>query len=351
MKNMTNKIHQWCVVGAGPAGIAAIGKLLDNHISPEHILWIDPAFEVGDLGQYWHNVSSNTTVKLFIDFLKASPAFAYNTDVKAFRLNQLDLNQTCKLIDIAIPLKAITERLTKYVNTKTTKVQRLSLQQRIWTISCAEETFQANNVVLATGCVPLDLDYPQIETIPFIEAIDKERLKKHVKPNETYAVFGSSHSAVLILKDLVDLGAHKIINFYRSPCRYAVNMGDWILFDNIGLKGIAAEWAKTHIDGQWPGNLERYLATPEQIKHHLPRCDKAIYAVGFKQRQDIEIYPFQHLKHNDRYGILAPGLFGLGIAYPERKSDPFGHVENQVGLYKFMMYLQKVLPIWLKYST
>ena len=56
---------QWAVIGAGPAGIAAIGKLLDNDIDPAHIAWIDPAFCVGDFGTEWKNVSSNTRVKLF----------------------------------------------------------------------------------------------------------------------------------------------------------------------------------------------------------------------------------------------------------------------------------------------
>lgn len=59
---MKEKTFQWAIVGAGPAGIAAIGKLLDYGITPADILWLDPAFKVGDLGQLWQNVSSNTIV-------------------------------------------------------------------------------------------------------------------------------------------------------------------------------------------------------------------------------------------------------------------------------------------------
>ena len=66
---MDKKTYQWAVVGAGPAGIAAVGKLLDNGILAEDILWFDPHFKVGDLGLHWHNVSSNTKVKFFNDFL------------------------------------------------------------------------------------------------------------------------------------------------------------------------------------------------------------------------------------------------------------------------------------------
>ena len=42
--------YAWTVIGAGPAGIAAVGKLLDHGIAPEKIAWIDPAFAAGDLG-------------------------------------------------------------------------------------------------------------------------------------------------------------------------------------------------------------------------------------------------------------------------------------------------------------
>ena len=64
--------YQWAVVGAGPAGIAAVGKLLDQGIEPTEILWLDLQFKVGDLGAYWQNVSSNTTVQLFISLDRKS---------------------------------------------------------------------------------------------------------------------------------------------------------------------------------------------------------------------------------------------------------------------------------------
>ena len=44
------KNFDWAVIGAGPAGIAAIGKLLDAGIEPQRIAWIDPTFAVGDFG-------------------------------------------------------------------------------------------------------------------------------------------------------------------------------------------------------------------------------------------------------------------------------------------------------------
>ncbi|HYB80896.1 MAG TPA: pyridine nucleotide-disulfide oxidoreductase, partial [Mycobacterium sp.] len=69
----------WTVIGAGPAGIAAVGKLLDQGIAPKSIAWIDPAFGAGDLGEKWRSVSSNTQVGLFLSYLDGSSAFRFST--------------------------------------------------------------------------------------------------------------------------------------------------------------------------------------------------------------------------------------------------------------------------------
>jgi hypothetical protein len=50
-------------------------------------------------------------------------------------------------------------------------------------------------------------------------------------------VVGSSHSAVLVLKTLYELGNVSIVNFSGSPLLYAIYKDDWILYDNTGLKG------------------------------------------------------------------------------------------------------------------
>ena len=59
--------YAWTVIGAGPAGIAAVGKLLDRGIAGKDIAWIDPAFAAGDIGAKWRSVSSNTQVGVFLE--------------------------------------------------------------------------------------------------------------------------------------------------------------------------------------------------------------------------------------------------------------------------------------------
>jgi len=36
------KVFKWTVIGAGPAGIAAVGKLIDSGVKPLEIAWVDP---------------------------------------------------------------------------------------------------------------------------------------------------------------------------------------------------------------------------------------------------------------------------------------------------------------------
>lgn len=341
---------KWAVIGAGPAGMAAVGKLLDNGISPEHILWIDPHFNVGDLGAFWRNVSSNTKVKYFKDFLLAVDSFNYQ-NAPDFELNHLSEDTTCMLSYVVEPLQWVSERLEQKVQAIKTTIHHMFLSERVWTLSSANERYTAQNVILATGALPSSLNYPGLNVISFDTAIDREKLAAVVNPNETYGVFGSSHSAIIIVRYLVELGVKKVINFYRSPCRYAIELDDWILFDNTGLKGQTAVWARENIDGVLPENLVRYNTSEPNIACFLPECDQVIYAVGFEQRKNIVIGDYEDTRHNPHVGIIGPGLFGFGIAYPETKTDPFGNVESQVGLWKFMVYLNKVMPIWFKYPT
>jgi hypothetical protein len=348
---MHKNTYQWAVVGAGPAGIAAVGKLLDDGILPEHILWCDPHFTVGDLGLYWQNVSSNTKAKLFLDFLYAIRSFNYQNTPIDFQLNHLPVNETCKLQFMVEPLQWITDHLRQKVHVAQTMIHKMSLSERLWSIQADAETYRAKNVILATGALPSSLNYPGVNVIPFDVAIDKEKLSSVINRNETYGVFGASHSSIIILKHLVELDVKKVINFYRSPCSYAIDMDDWILFDNTGLKGQSAAWARENIDGSLPHNLVRYNISEPNIARFLSECNSVAYAVGFEQRKSIVIGDYEYSRHNPYVGIIGPGLFGLGIAYPETRADIYGNVESQVGLWKFMIYLNSVMPIWHKYPA
>jgi len=48
----------------------------------------------------------------------------------------------------------------------------------------------------------------------------------------------------------------------------------------------------------------------------------------------------------DAQGEEVRGLYGAGIAWPNKVTDPEGNVEFAVGLAKFMAFLKKVVPEW-----
>ena len=347
------KSYQWAVIGAGPAGIAAVGKLLDHQVPAHEIAWIDPHFTVGDFGTIWRNVPSNTKVSLFLKFLNEVAAFDYKNCPEHFALDDADKNKTCALSLMADPLQWVSNHLKNTVHALEDFAEKLSMQHALWHIELKKgETIVSHNVILAIGSEPKQLPFSTNHpVIPLQDAMDQDRIKLHLESDHTIAVFGSSHSAVLAMRNLMESGVKKVINFYRSPLRYAVYYDDWILFDDTGLKGPTAEWARLYIDGELPHNLERLYSNPENLEARLVDCDKVITAVGFNRRKLPIIEKIEHLTYVEECGIIAPGVFGFGIAFPEAKTNPLGLLEHRVGLWKFMDYLNRVMPVWLNYSA
>ena len=82
----------------------------------------------------------------------------------------------------------------------------------------------------------------------------------------------------------------------------------------------------------------------------LEACDRVAYTVGFERRKLPGTRQFGQLDYDPTTGILAPGLFGCGIAFPAYTADPYGYWEYRVGLKKFMDHLESVLPLWFRYA-
>ncbi len=347
---MTNKNYDWAVIGSGPAGLAAVGQLLDNKVPAEAILWVDPKFTVGDFGTTWSKVSSNTSVRLFKQFYQACQSFDY-AQAPQYEIESLDPEQTCYLAQAAAPLAWITARLMQKVTVFKGLINKIAMKDRVWILSSPEgDNFLTNNVILATGSEPSTLPIQTKEIIPLETALNKEALANAVEGKKRIAVMGSAHSAIIIVRDLLELGVPQVDNYYLEPLRYAIFFPDWTLFDNTGLKGKTAIWAKENLHGNLPKNLNRYLSTPENLEANISDTDATIFATGFKRRR-LKIEGFKdNYDYNPHCGIIAPGLFGFGIAFPEKTIDRFGHQELSVGLWKFMDYLKRVMPVWLNYT-
>ena len=336
--------EEWVVVGAGPAGIAAVGKLLDFGTKPDSIMWIDPQFRVGDFGTKWSQVPSNTTVWRFLEFLRSCDSFGIREAISEFSISSMDPHDTCILKDVVAPLQWITNTLVKSVQTMRSDVTSVRREEDGWLLQTPVRNLSAKNVVLAIGAEPRQLPYPA-PSITLEDAFDVGRLKKTVHRGDVVGVFGSSHSAILAVRNLLEAGAGRVINFSRSPLRYAVDYGDWILYDNTGLKGETARWAERDLPKVPEDRLLRVGADDATVRRFLPQCAKIVYGVGFEPRS-LRVDGADLTKYDQTSGVIAPGLFGCGIAFPERVVDRAGNIELNVGVLKFAKYLDRVVPIW-----
>ena len=107
--------------------------------------------------------------------------------------------------------------------------------------------------------------------------------------------------------------------------------------------------------------LEKVSTTKEtersDYEAYLKGCTHVVQAIGFgKNEVPLLERDGKALSKGMKYdhvtggfedkGGKVRGLYGAGIAWPERIVDPEGNVEFAVGLWKFMSYLKRVVPGW-----
>lgn len=351
----------------------------------------------------YREVPSNTKVHTFLYFLRACEVFRQieagapaGNAIEA--LAALDHEVGCDLgnaVDAAqVLIGGMLERegIKKVVGEVTAADWSA---EGLWNITTNNgEKLRTERLVLATGSLPRSsVTPPGSSLIPLNldDVLHPSTLHK-VLPNPEQAriaVVGASHSAVLALRNLYNAGVPHLVNFARSDLKYAVYKNGWILYDNTGLKGVAADWAREHMEEDGPrrevGRLTRvHLPGPDAVApsedevyaKHLEGCTHILHAWGYVPRPLPRItasglgLPAAGAKDgatgvdfdNDtgrfwwRAGAdgvsggvakeYVPRLFGCGIAFPARVTDPEGNVELAVGWMKFMKFLQKVAPEW-----
>ena len=342
----------WTVIGAGPAGISVIGILLDSGILPNQIVWMDPEFNVGRLGKYYNNVPGNAKVKQYIDFLKACKAFGQVQSPSIDLLFSMPPEKAPALKFIIEPLLDITQYLKTQTIPLTDLLTSLEFHDDQWYVGTKNNLVRSDHVVLATGSHPREVHYEGVQQIPLDQALDKSILSTLITPNDTIGVIGSAHSALLIVKYLTELPVKKIINFFNKSIMYPTPVNGGIAWPESGIKGELATWCQNVLTKNPPANLMRVFNTPDLFKMWLPSCTKVIFAGGFDRNElpaingDLSIYE----QYNCSSGIIGPRLFGIGIAFPEKKIDALGNAQYMVGLPFFMPYIQKIMPEWMKKS-
>lgn len=334
------------VIGAGPAGISAVATLLDNNFPAQSIIWIDPEFSVGRLGKYYSTIPSNTKIRGIVTFLNKSHFFATRQQ-PSFMIHSLNPQKTSLLKFVIEPLTWCSTQLQEVVPWVANTVTSISQNTTDLTLLCSNgNTLTVDTIILATGSEPNLLD---IETstpiLPLDNALSSHYLARTITSLDTVGVFGSSHSAILILKYLSEIPVKKIINFYKNPLIYATPMGSWTMHNSTGLKEETAWWAKNILEKRPPHNLERYLNTPQNLKTYLPQCTKIIAAIGYKP---TPINGIDITQYNPNTGLLAPNIYGIGIAFPYRSKDPLGNKEIHVGVLDFLEQAERIIPKLIK---
>ncbi|MCX5921814.1 MAG: FAD-dependent oxidoreductase [Candidatus Dependentiae bacterium] len=342
----TDTDADWVVVGAGPAGIATVGVLMDIGIDPQRIMWIDPEFNVGHLSAFPH-VPSNNKTKEFIDFVNACDCFKECTSPTLEQLHAYNPEERHNLEVVIKPLVCITAHLREKIQSIEGMLTALFFDQGVWHVGTSTgQAVSAQHVVLATGSYPKTLEYNKQGIITLDKALDPEILKTLVGAEDTVGVVGGSHSAILLLKFLSELQVKHIYNFYKYPILYAVDMGTWTLHPN-GIKGITAQWAREVLEKNPPANLTRIQVTDSTLPALVEQCSKVVYAIGYDRNPLPAVNGQEPIaQYNEHNGFIAPRLFGIGIAFPEQRVDPLGNQSYRIGLDSFMSYAQRLIPHW-----
>nr|POE90168.1 hypothetical protein CFP56_20635 [Quercus suber] len=311
---------------------------------------------------------------------------------KLHDLRQLDQTKGCTLAHAADMIVMLTEGLKKTpgITTRKGKVTGAVLDEGTgtWTValdsadgaSTDVASVQSKRLILCTGSHPTERSLPVSgpKNLDLDVTLSPTRLSEILSPlgPTTVSVIGASHSAILVLRNLYHLASSakpdlKVQWFTRHALRYAEYMDGWILRDNTGLKGEAAVWAKENLEPEafQQSDVRHYLTAisyekeeeEEVLKRNLPSSDFIVQAIGYARnpipqlqtRSGQIIEPeYDHERGSFTYSTPSgeasklPGVYGAGIAYPQRVRDPYGNVEYAVGFFKFMKYVKQVSGDW-----
>lgn len=334
VKNQSN-CYSWAIIGAGVGGITALAVLLECGIEPSTIAWIDPEFNIGRIGKYYRNIPGNVQTSRLLLYVEGCPYFKNIISPSLDALYTYDLDEYQPLYVIADPLVDFTAYLQNKVIPLQDTISALDYNDDHWVLHGTSGDINAENVILATGSHPKSLNY-NIPEISLDDALDKDKLATLISPEDSIAVFGGMHSALLILKFLSEcpVQVKEIINFYIDPYFYGAP----------GLEGATAAWAKNILEQNPPHNLKRVLSTQENRANLLPQCTKAIYAIGYEPNP-IMVNGTTKLLFDENTGIIAQNLYGIGIAFA-----PTGIINGQKiaknGLMTYLTYAKKLVPQW-----
>lgn len=102
------------VIGAGPAGTATVGALLERGYT--NIVWVDPHFLGGEFRLYW-GIPANTRsahLSFFANFLSVFSKHADSPEETADVFQQYELTETANLDELRLCLVRMTNIIRRH---------------------------------------------------------------------------------------------------------------------------------------------------------------------------------------------------------------------------------------------
>lgn len=332
------------VVGAGPAGIAAVLALQKQK---RRVIWVDPEFQSGRLRRFL-TVPCNTKVDILasesnfrhplLQHVGSSVAPALQkliADAESLpgstdpsQLGWTTLGACKRMFDAATSGALQAGGLSRLIG----KVVRLTPNGAHWVATVdshqGQKCVKVRCVVLATGAEPKVAPLPN--ALSAEKTFDEDSLRHQLRPNQRLAVLGNSHTAAVALAKLRELAVPMLLSitcFARRPLRCA----EWLehsqvyRYNSTGLKGFGAVFGREcMIHGtSWlqvkdvkdfsPEHWDWIIDCTGYVKSQLPAIDGVIKA--------------QDLPRDEASGALLgapPGLFALGVPWGEAPGRLWG---------------------------
>lgn len=367
-------IYEYTIAGAGPAGIMAVVRALQNlrlqtkdgeaaKILAKQICWIDPQFNVGAFGQEWASVPGNTAASnyraVYKEMYAILAAYGITQPRPVFDLDSEDANFPSLLKTAAEPLRWMTEQLQSLVRCVKSSADAIKSTPQGLEVSLGVSKIKTRRCILALGGKPKSLQLSSEDSskqFPLELALNRDLLKDFIAKNpsmlnSTVLVQGSSHSAALAVWNLLDCGV-KVKQIMNQPYRYYAKekLSDGqikVHYENTGLKGSVAQFTRQLEAGKvyaenWSCEI---IHTNKSIDYS--EYQHIVAAIGIEAVDSLSVNGISSgsLKYDlSTSETEVAGVFAVGVGHPPQAADG----SKNVGLSKFWPDMGKQAIIWQK---
>jgi len=333
-------MNNYTIIGGGIAGLISVSVIYNKY--PNSIInWIDnKEFNGGDLIKY-SEVPANTPFKVLVEFIES---------IYSLLGFKRSISEVCDLIDGKIfKLGCLTKELIiisdfiktlPRIRTINDHIDKINYNNGLWELEGLKTKLKTEKLVLTIGCIHKKLNY-NIPEIDIETALNPIKLNKLNIKEKNIVVFGNSHSGILVLKNLFDMGCQHITNIIKEPVRipYFNNNGTEV-YQESGIRGVGLNWVKKYLTPKNNTHIE--IMNIDSVKNF--NFNYVVYSIGLKKRH-LEInYNGLIINSVDKFndlGLISNNLYGLGVAYPSFYNLN-GDIEYEIGMGGFLQRAKNI---------